>query len=178
MSNLHELKKEADELGVTYAKNISAPKLAEKIDAFYASKETSTITIEDPAPAEEPAPTEKPSTDKVGKEAAPMTKEQLFNEKRRLREEGAKKTRIVSIVDNDQRVNNHTTTCTVNCSNEYFDLGTRILPLNEKIEVCMGHIRTLEDVQIPLHVVDSKTGMSTVRMRPRYTISYENQNNQ
>jgi hypothetical protein len=165
MADLQELKKEADELGVTYAKNITAQKLAEKIEAFYESKETSTVKIEETAPPEE---TEDEST-----EEKPLTKEQLFHEKRLKREKKARETRIISIVDNDQRVNNHTTTCVVNCSNEYFDLGTRILPLNEKIEVAVGHIKALQTVQIPLHVVDQKTGMSTVRMRSRYTITFE-----
>ena len=167
MSDLKELKNEADELGVSYAKNITAEKLAEKIDAFYTSKEDSTIKIEETKVEEKPEVRKKP----------PMSKEQRKLEKRRIREQGAKKTRVISIVDNDQRVNNHTSTCTVNCSNEYFDLGTRILPLNEKIEVATGHIRTLESVQIPLHVIDNKTGMSTVRMRSRYTISYEDNKN-
>jgi len=166
MADLQELKKEADELGVAYAKNISADKLAEKIDAFYESQETSTIKVQEEAPPEE---TQEKNTEPEKK----MTWEQREQEKRIKREKGARETRIVSIVDNDQRVNNHTSTCVVNCSNEYFDLGTKILPLNEKIEVAMGHIKALKSVQIPLHVVDSKTGMSTVRMRPRYTITFE-----
>jgi hypothetical protein len=175
MTDLKELKQEADELGVTYAKNISAEKLAEKIDAFYTSKEDSAVTITEPEYKEELDDVQEESKDP--RKDKPLNKEQLKLEKRRTREAGAKKTRIILIVDNDQRVNNHTTTCTVNCSNEYFDLGTRILPLNEKIEVAIGHIDTLKGVQIPLHITDSKTGMSTVRMRPRYTISYEDNKN-
>ena len=168
MTDLKELKKEADELGVAYAKNITTEKLAEKIDLFYTSKEDSVVIITEPESQEE---------SKDLRKDKPLSKEQRKLEKRRTREEGAKKTRVISIVDNDQRVNNHTTTCTVNCSNEYFDLGTRILPLNEKIEVAVGHINTLKGVQIPLHITDSKTGMATVRMRPRYTISYEDNQN-
>ena len=85
----------------------------------------------------------------------------------------AKKTRVVRIVDNDQRQNNHTTTCTVNCSNEYFDLGTRILPLNEPIEVAQGHLSTLKEVMITHHVKDVKTGLSAAKQRNRYSISSE-----
>ena len=167
MSDLQDLKKEADELSVAYPKNITAEKLAEKIDAFYKAKESSVITIPESNQVDDREDT--PKTEEV-------SKEELFHNKRRAREKAARVTRVVTIVDNDQRINNHTTTCTVNCSNEYFDLGTMIFPLNEKIEVAMGHIRTLEAVKIPLHVMDVKSGMSSVRMRPRYTVSYENMN--
>jgi len=160
MSTLQELKQEADELGLSYAKNVSANKLQEKIELFYESQETSGPALEEVVAKEKEKPissAEKKLSDKI---AAARAK--------------AEETRIVTIIDNDQRVNNQTTTCTVNCSNEYFDLGTIILPLNEKIEVRMGHLKTLEQVQIPLHMRDNKTGLSTVKMRPRYTISYEN----
>jgi hypothetical protein len=163
MSTLQELKQEADELGLTYNKNIGANKLQEKIEAFYEAQETSGPALE--AVIEEK---EKAQPKKATKA------EDLKVAKRIAREKAARETRVVTIIDNDQRVNNQTTTCTVNCSNDYFDLGTRILPLNEKIEVAMGHIKTLQEVQIPLHVRDNKTGLSTVKMRPRYTISFEN----
>jgi hypothetical protein len=157
MSTLQELKQEADDLGINYAKNVSANKLQEKIEAFYDGKEQEAPPIE-VAKEKEEAPAAAP-----GK-----------TNKRLAREKAARETRVVTIIDNDQRVNNQTTTCTVNCSNEFFDLGTVILPLNEKIEVAMGHIRTLEQVKIPQHVRDNKTGLASVRLRPRYTISYEN----
>jgi folylpolyglutamate synthase/dihydropteroate synthase len=163
MSTLQELKQEADELGLTYNKNIGANKLQEKIEAFYEAQETSGPALE--AVIEEK---EKAQPKKVAGAEDPKVA------KRIAREKAARETRVVTIIDNDQRVNNQTTTCTVNCSNDYFDLGTRILPLNEKIEVAMGHIKTLQEVQIPLHVRDNKTGLSTVKMRPRYTISFEN----
>lgn len=160
MSTLQELKQEADELDVSYAKNVSANKLQEKIEAHYEAQETSGPALEAVVAQEESKPKAASAgnsmSDKIAKARAK-----------------AEETRIVTIIDNDQRVNNQTTTCTVNCSNEYFDLGTIILPLNEKIEVRVGHLKTLEQVQIPLHMRDNKTGLSTVKMRPRYTISYE-----
>ena len=85
----------------------------------------------------------------------------------------ANKTRVVTIIDNDQRVNGQTTTCTVNCSNMYFDLGTIILPLNTPVEVRQGHLTVLKELEIPQHVKDTRSGLSTVRLVPRYTISYE-----
>ena len=162
MSSLEELKVEATELGITYNKNIGAGKLQEKIENLYESQETS-------GPALEATVVEKEKQ----KPAKSASKEQAKLAKRLAREKGARATKVVTIIDNDQRVNNNTTTCVVNCSNEFFDLGTLILPLNEKIEVAMGHIRTLESVKIPLHMRDTKTGLAEVRMRPRYTISYE-----
>lgn len=160
MSTLQELKQEADDLGVSYPKNISANKLQEKIEAFYESQETS-------GPALEAVVAEKE------KEAPKQSSVNSLSDKINAARKKAEATRIITIIDNDQRVNNQTTTCTVNCSNEYFDLGTIILPLNEKIEVRQGHINVLSEVKIPQHVRDPKTGLNTVRMRPRYTISYE-----
>lgn len=165
MSTLQELKKEADDLNVKYHKNISAGQLQEKIEQAYEEQETSGPALEAVV-----AEKEKAKKDVVTDSAVVDAKAA----KRQAREKAARKTRVVTIIDNDQRVNNQTTTCTVNCSNEFFDLGTIILPLNEKIEVAQGHLKTLEQVQIPLHMRDNKTGLASVKLRPRYTISYEN----
>lgn len=164
MSTLDELKQEADDLGLKYNKNIGANKLQEKIEEFYEAQETSGAEL---AAAVAEKEKEQP------KEAAPKPSADPRAVKRKAKEAAARKTKVITIIDNDQRVNNQTTTCTVNCSNEFFDLGTVILPLNEKIEVAMGHITTLQEVKIPLHMRDNKTGLATVKMRPRYTISFE-----
>ena len=163
MSNLQELRKEADDLGITYNKTIGEVKLQEKVDVFYASQETSGPALE--------AVVEKNEKQEKVVDTPGVTSKVA---KRIDRERRARTRRIVTIIDNDQRVNNQTTTCTVNCSHEFFDLGTVILPLNEKIEVFVGHITTLEEVRIPLHMRDQKTGLTHVRLRPRFTISYEN----
>jgi len=168
MADLKELKKEADELGVQYPKNVTADKLTEKIDGFYDADATSGPLIQAAVDAQEDAEADEDVV--VGKVTVPAADPKRA--KRIAREKAARATRVVTIVDNDQRVNNHTTTCTVNCSNEFFDLGTIVLPLNEKIEVAVGHLKTLESVKIPLHVSDTKTGMSMVKLRPRYTIAY------
>lgn len=167
MSTLEDLTKEAASLGISHNKRIGAKKLQEKIDAFYKSKETS-------GPAVVKAVEEKAKKEpKETKEHKEPTLEESRLVRRIAREKAARVTRIISIVDNDQRINNHTTTCTINCSNEFFDLGTKLLPLNLKIEVQQGHINVLKSVTIPLHVKDNRTGLSTIKLRPRYTISYE-----
>ena len=167
MSNLEELRKEADDLGISYGKTMGATKLQEKIDAFYEGQETS-----GPAVVEAVEAKEKQKDKNSERAAKELSKQEQATLTRIAREKAARATKVVTIIDNDQRVNNQTTTCTVNCSNEFFDLGTVVLPLNERIEVAMGHIKTLQQVQIPLHVRDTKTGLSTVRLRPRYTITY------
>lgn len=168
MSTLEELKQEARELGVEFHNNISANKLQDKIEQFYEAQETSGPALQAVVVEQE----EKEEARKDTKTSKSAVDPKVA--KRIEREKAAKTTKVVTIIDNDQRVNNQTTTCTVNCSNEFFDLGTVILPLNEKIEVAQGHIKTLEQVMIPLHMRDNKTGLSSVKMRPRYTISYEN----
>ena len=161
-TSLEDLRKEADDLGITYGKTLGAVKLAEKIDAFYTAQETPGPAVEEVEEVEEAAEVQKPK----------ISEKQRLTNIRVDRERAAREVKIVTIVDNDQRVNNHTTTCTASCSNEYFDLGTIRLPLNERIEVCVGHIHTLQAVQIPLHVRNTKTGLSSVRMRQRYAISF------
>jgi hypothetical protein len=165
MSKLEELKEEANELGVKYAKTIGEDALSAKIEEFYESKETSGPALEEAVKTKE-AEIKQP-------EKANAAVVDTFFEKRKKREAAAKVTRVVTIIDNDQRVNNNTTTCIVSCGNAYFDLGTKVLPLNEKVEVRMGHINTLKEVKIPLHVRNAKTGLSSVKMRNRYSISFE-----
>ena len=160
MSTIEELRKEASSLGIKYNPRIGDKKLQAKIEAFYESKETSGPAVAEVIKKEE-------AKAKVSKKRPPV------EEKRFVRERLARKTRIITVVDNDQRINNHATTCTVNCSNEFFDLGTKLLPLNMKIEVAQGHINVLKSITIPLHVKDTRTGLSSVRLRPRYTINYE-----
>ena len=159
---IEELKAEAKDLGITFSGQIGAEKLKEKIDSFYEKRE------------KDAAKELEGLTEKVEKQSTVVSsKEQVLRDKRFKREANAKKTRVITITDNDQRVNNHTTTCTVTCASEYFSLGTRVLPLNEKIEVSQGHIKVLQSVEIPLHVRDPKTGLSATRMRKRYSISFE-----
>lgn len=162
MATLEELRQEADELGIKYAKTAGVDQLTVKIEEFYESKETSGPALKKAVEAKEK---------EVKKEDNAESMSSL--EKRRQREAAAKVTRVVTIIDNDQRVNNNTTTCIVSCGNEYFDLGTKILPLNEKIEVRMGHINSLKEIKIPQHVRNPKTGLSSVKMRNRYSISFE-----
>ena len=164
---LQDLKKEADELGVTYSAQIGVAKLQEKIDAFYESQETSEKELIAAVKAKEAD--EQPEEKAVQTSKVPV---QVSN-KRAERRKAAEATRVVTIIDNDQRVNNVTTTCTVNCSNMYYDLGTMLLPLNMAVEVKQGHLNVLKELKIPQHVKDTKSGLSQVRMVPRYTISYE-----
>lgn len=164
--DVEDLKSEAASLGIKHNANISAIKLKEKIDDYYTSQETSGPALDK-------------LVEKVAKEnpASATTKEFTgLDDKIRKRleaEKAAKKTRIVTILDNDQRQNNHTTTCTVSCSNRSFNLGTRYIPLGIKVEVCQGHLNVLKEVSIPIHTRDPKTGLAASRTRPRYSISYE-----
>jgi len=152
---LEDLKEEADQLGVRYNNNIGKNKLIEKIEACYEAEETSTIT------------TNASSEENDSEDAwTPQKKRQLALE----REKRARTTQIIEIIDNDQRVNNQTTSVTVNCTNDHFDLGTVILPLNTPVEVMQGHIDVLKTIRIPQHV-RGDNGLSIVQTRNRYSIS-------
>lgn len=174
MKKIDELKAEATELGVTYSANIGEAKLQEKIDTYRTEFEESTPEDEDVidnswiSQAAEKADKEEEETE-VATGWGPIQRRKLAAK----REAAAKKTRIITIIDNDQRVNNQTTSAVVNCGNEMFDLGTEVLPLNMDVEVKQGHIDVLKSVMIPQHTKKVGTnGLSEVVMRPRYTISF------
>lgn len=156
MAKLDELKQEAKELGLQFSANIGEVKLQDKIDEFYAAKEKEAEKENEPVT-----------------KATKVSGSKTMGELARIAEVKARKTQIVTIVDNDQRENNQTTTVTVNCSNAYFDLGQMILPLNTPVEVMQGHIDVLKEIEIPMHTMDPKTKLSMVKMRKRYSISLE-----
>lgn len=163
---LEQLKEEATELGIKFNPNIGEAKLQEKIDAYYEGQESSGKEILEAVVAKEKSE-EKPAV--AGKVA-----EMPMHVRARHLYDKAKATKVVTIIDNDQRVNNQTTTCKANWTNAFYDLGTRIFPLNTPIEIPQGFIDVLKGVLIPHHTKDPKTGLSVTTMRPRYTIQIEN----
>lgn len=176
--DIDELKEEAASLGIEYHPNIGAAKLKERIDQHYEEleKDEPSVPVEAQAETQEDKEEQKPT-------AAPQTSKHVPDGKRRMtmQEFAAhnaremRKTRIVTIIDNDKRVNDKTTTAVVNCTNGRFDLGSRIIPLNERVEVRQGHIEILAAILIPQHVEDpKKPGTMTTVMRPRYSIQYHN----
>ena len=169
MSKIEELKQEATELGISFPQNIGADKLQVKIDEYYESQETSGNGIQDAVKKQE-------AMEQSEEKSAVKDNDDVnthMNKYAKKSEEDARKTRIVTITDNDQRENNQTTVAVVNCSNIYFDLGTAYIPLNVPVEVKQGHLNVLSETEIPLHVKDPKTNLSTLTMRKRYAISYE-----
>lgn len=163
--DIEALKAEATDLGITFPQNIGAEKLKLKIDAFYESQETSEKETMAAVEANEQIEEKSAESDKSSYVKSIGT---IAAEAKAV----AYKTRVITIIDNDQRVNNQTTTCKVNCSNMYFDLGQIILPLNIPVEVRQGHINVLKEVKIPRHV-QIGDNLSAVKMVPRYSISYE-----
>ena len=162
---LEQLKAEATELGIDFNPRIGEAKLQEKIDAHYESQESSGKEIQNAVAKKE---AEEKSEEKVavtGKNKMAILAKQNYD--------AARKTRVVTIIDNDQRVNNQTTTCKANWSNNFYDLGTKTFPLNTPIEIEEGFISVLSEVYIPHHVRDMKTGLSKTTMRRRYTIQDE-----
>ena len=177
MKKIDELKAEATELGITFSANIGEAKLQDKIDAYKAEvEEIETVVEEADDEGPEPMSWMEAAAAKSDKEEATEIASGKWGpaQRRKLaaqREADARKTKVITIIDNDQRVNNQTTSAVVNCGNEMFDLGTVVLPLNMDVEVMQGHIDVLATVKIPQHV-RGRDGLSEVTMRPRYTISY------
>ena len=171
MSNIDELKQEATDLGVSFSPNIGAAKLKEKIEAKYASQETNEKAIEEAITAKEAEELEGVALVSAMEKKA-IAKSRTIKERAREAERKARVTHVIEIVDNDPRVNAHTTTCSPSCGNEYFDLGTRVLPLNTPVEVEQGFINTLKELTFSFHQLDQKKGTSVQMNRKRYSISY------
>ena len=163
---IEELKQEAKELGIKFVPNISAEKLAIKIEEFYESQEASDIELQAALDNKEKENSEEKSVvgDNKGKKSMAQKAKEM--------EAKARELVVVTLIDNDTRENNQTTVAVVNCSNNYFDLGTVYIPLNVPVEVRRGHINVLKEIEIPLHTKNPKNGLSETRLRPRYTISY------
>ena len=164
MSNnekLDELKKEAAELGIAFSANIGEATLQQRIDDYHASQ----------ADDEDDEPVVK--TPEVVKENKPVARKS-FKQRAKAKEKEARKTRVVTIIDNDNRENNHTTVVVVDCSCAYFDLGKAIIPLNTPVEVRQGHINVLNSIKIPQHVRSPEDpSLSRVVLRNRYSVQYE-----
>lgn len=172
MATIEKLKQEATELGISFNQNIGVDKLQAKIDEFYKSQETSGNEILAAVAKQEAMEKSEEKSAVSGKQVSSVS-ENTLNKYIREAEVAAKKTRVVIITDNDQRENNQTTVAVVNCSNIYFDLGTAYIPLNVPVEVKVGHLNVLKETEIPLHMKDPKTGLNSLSMRPRYSISYQ-----
>ena len=179
--SLAALKAEAIEMNVEFQEGVTAKELESLIKAAASAAPEATVQEEIvqrvvDVELDEDEPTVVPVATKPKKvESEGEVKVVTISEKIRAAKEAAMKTVVVTVIDNDSRVNNQTTTAPVNCSNRYFDLGTVHIPLNEPVEVMQGHIDVLKDVVIPHHVSDPKTGLSKVVTRKRYTIQYEQQ---
>jgi hypothetical protein len=153
--SLVSLKDEAVDLGIEFQEDVKASDLQKTIDAFYEAQETSQKELEESmAKIEEKSETAAFDIYLLAAQA----------------EAHARETVVVVINDNDNRVNNLTSLATVNCSNQYFDLGTVRIPLNEAVEIMRGHLNVLREVRIPQHVSDGNSGLSKVVLRPRYSI--------
>lgn len=154
------LKAEATELGIKFNPAISAVKLKERIDSYYDEKETDTIeSVIAKQEAEAPV--------------AKVSVKDAFAGTVQLLKERANKTRIVTIIDNDQRINGVANSFTVNCTNEYFDLGTYTLPLNLSFECKVGFLDVIKEIMIPMHTVDPRTLLSRQEFRHRFTIQFD-----
>lgn len=163
---LEQLKEEAKELGINFSPNIGESKLQEKIDTYYEAQETSGKEIQEAIVAKE---TEEKESEVIPKKS----KKQSMNVLAKKLYDQARRTKVVTIIDNDQRVNNQTTTCKANWTNNFYDMGTRIFPLNTPIEIPQGFIDVLKEVWIPHHVKDPVSQLSKTTMRRRYTIQAE-----
>jgi len=163
---LEELKQEATELRMKFNPRIGEDKLQTKIDDYYKSQETSGKEVEQAVQAKEATVSDAKATKPAvsGKKTTAQLAKEIYAK--------AKEVRVVTITDNDQRVNNQTTTCRANWSNQFYDMGTKVFPLNIAVEIPQGFLQVLSEVKIPHHVKDSTTKLSVTTMRKRYSFDF------
>lgn len=153
MSKLEELKQEADELGLTYNKNIGEEKLQIKLNEYYA-KEAATADIPEVKEEIEEAPIE----------VAQKSHKEVIKE---LERENMK-TSVVMLTMVDKR---EASTAT----DAYFSNGSVAMrvPLDVWVEMPNILIAQAKAARALLHKKDDKAGSVPVHS-PKYVIEYKN----
>lgn len=102
------------------------------------------------------------TSEKLAKDLIGKTREKAF------------KTKVVTIIYNDKRDNNETTTAYLTCENNYFAIS-RIVPLGIPVELEQCLIDTAKEVEILVHLPEVKNGRPTGNHIPsrikKYTIT-------
>jgi len=148
MRDIKEVKKEADQLGIEYPKNITVAKLEEKIEE--AKKE---LTVE------------------KAEEIKPLTE----RERMAIKRKSATERYFVNITSNDPR-DDEDETAFVGFGNKYFELA-RLVPLGQDVWLEKALIDILKDTKIIKHIQETDrlgkpTGNKKAKLVNKYNISY------
>ena len=155
---LDELKTLADELGITYPKNIGVAKLQEKIDA---ENQTADDSVEVPAVEVEPV------LEKLVEATIKETPDEKFRRQSAERRIAAKKTRVVTITNLDKRDNDKTTSAWLSAG----DLAYPV-PLDVAVELPIALITVAKNLKIMNHVDDgSGTGNKMNKWMNKYAVN-------
>jgi hypothetical protein len=171
MNERDELLAKAEELGLTFAKNIPTLKLEELVisamEASTALPEVDENELEDNSPQEFEA-------------VSPMKSRRLseLEERKRAIEAGRKRayaTRVVTLTNRDNRENDFMTTAYLSFENQYFSIS-KLVPLDVPVELEQGLIDVAEGSVITLHkdeIIDGKrTGNKVPTSVKKFAISY------
>ncbi len=165
MKTIEELKKEANELGLTYNSKIGATKLSEKIEDYYESQSAGDLVKVKEEIEEE---VEKPAKE-VKAKLSPMAQGKVA-----IKAAIAKsmKTRVVTISNNDKRDNSHTTTAYLSCG-----AFQRTVPLDIPVELENALINIAKNSKITQHIDEvvggKRTGNKIPKPANKYMVSYE-----
>jgi len=161
---IKELKQRADELGIEYAKNISAEKLEQRIIDFEQEQndklaEETKVKVKEPKKQEEP------------KEVKPETMLQKAMKKRM----DAEKLQYVVITSNDER-DREEEVCFLGFGNKYFELS-RLVPFGQELWLEKGLVAIAKSTRILQHVNEldrngRNTGNKTAKLVNRYNVSF------
>lgn len=176
-----ELKEEAKALGLQFKGNISKDDLAAMIDAYY-NQEAKDSTVQainledklDDVLEEEEAVLPNKLARKVSRLKSKEAKAARLRAKIAEAKEQAFKKRVVTLINNDTRENQHVTAVPLLFENQYFALG-RVVPLNIPVELEQCLIDIAKSTTIAIHKKEASNGGRTVGktvFAKKFNISY------
>lgn len=162
--SLQELKDEGTAIGLDLKSVKSKKEAIARIEAHYESLAAeSSVEIQEEADIVEDTP-------------VVTGGKKNMNEVARELKAKAMATRVVSITNNDKRDNHVTTTCYLSCENQFFGIS-KIVPLDEKVELQQCLIDVAKSTEVLNHVDEVIGGKRTGNKRPKlvkkYVVAYE-----
>ena len=166
---MEQLKDEATKLGLDFKGIKSKAALQELLDTYYESQAADDLVEE--KQEEETVEEKKDNTQAPAQIRAKGVRAMVAQLKKE-----ALKTKIVRITNNDKRDNHVTTTCYLSCENQYWGIS-KIVPLDEPVELEQCLIDTAKAIEVVLHVDEiiegKRTGNKVPKLVKKYVISYE-----
>ena len=172
MTDRTELIAKAEELQLTFPKNISTLKLEELIISSL-EDDVSPPKVDEGVPEESPA-----AAEEEPKGLSKLSKLELRRNAIKAAKEKAMVSRVVTITNRDNRENDAMTTAYLSFENQFFGVS-KLVPLDIPVELEQGLIDVAEATMIVLHkdeiIGGKRTGNRTKAQVKKFAVSYSKQ---